>query len=51
MQNNSGQCKARIEEELAKTEGGQARLGKAKDRIDHWVAREREREGRRNDCR
>ena len=37
-QNHSDDCRARIEEELSKTEDGKVRLGKSKDEIDHWVA-------------
>ena len=29
----------RIEADLIKTDGGKARLGKSKDRIDHWIAK------------
>ena len=36
---HSDECRARIEEELAKTEDGKFRLGKSRDRIDHWVAK------------
>ena len=36
-QNHSDACRARIETELDKSEEGRERLGKSKDRIDHWV--------------
>ena len=38
-QNHSDQCRDRLEAELAKSEEGQARLEKSKDRIDHWAAK------------
>ena len=38
-QNHSDLCRARIEESLSKTDDGQIRLGKSRDRIDHWVAK------------
>ena len=36
-QNHSSDCRQRIEAELEKTEEGQERLDKSKERIDHWV--------------
>ena len=38
-QNYSDQCRLRIEAKLIKTDDGQLRIGKSKDRIDHWTAK------------
>ena len=38
-QNHSDQCRDRLEVELAKSEKGQVRLERSKDRIDHWAAK------------
>ena len=38
-ENHSDQCRDRLEAELAKSEEGQARLERSKDRIDHWTAK------------
>ena len=34
--------RGRVEAELAKSEEGQTRIDRSKDRIDHWVAKARE---------
>ena len=39
-QHRSGQCRAKIGEEPAKSEEGQARLENAKERMGHWLAKE-----------
>ena len=39
QQNHSDMCSLRIEAELIQTEDGQLRIGKRKDRIDHWTAK------------
>ena len=38
-QNHSDQCRDRLEAELAKSEEGQVRLERSKDRINHWTAK------------
>ena len=38
-QNQSDQCRDRLEAEFATSEEGQARLERSKDRIDHWGAK------------
>ena len=38
-QNHSDQCRMRIETELTKTDNGQLRFGKSKDRVDNWTAK------------
>ena len=38
-QNHSDQCRDTLESDLAKSEEGQVRLERSKDRIDHWAAK------------
>ena len=39
-QGHSDLCRSRIEVKLLETEIGQARLGRTRDRIDHWTSKE-----------
>ena len=39
-QGHNDQCRARIEDQLEQTDEGQARLGRTKDRIEHWIAKD-----------